>query len=109
MNKDRRKAIRKEVSNLKAAVIGNNINAINKRLTEIYNNVEFIYDQEEYYMDNIPENMQNGSKYEKAEDACSNLGEAMDYIYIARDCVDDENQLIANINKAIEYLLNATV
>jgi type III secretory pathway component EscU len=109
MNKDRRKAIRKEISNLKVAVTVKNDSVVVKKLTEIYNNVEFIYDQEEYYMDNMPENMQNGSKYEKAEDACNNLGEAMDYIYIARDCVNDKSQLITYVNKAIEYLLSATV
>lgn len=109
MNKNRRKAIRDEILNLKVALTRDDEEKIQNELLEIYSNVEFIYDQEEYYMENMPENMQGGSKYEKAEEACDNLREAMEYIYDASYSVSDEINLITNVNKAIEYLLNATV
>lgn len=36
--------------------------------------------EEEDYLDNMPENMQGSERYEKADEACGNLQEAIDSI-----------------------------
>ena len=43
--------------------------------------------EEEDYLDNMPENMQGSERYEKADEACGNLQEAID-----------------SINSSIEYI-----
>ena len=44
------------------------------------------------YRDNIPENMQESERYEKADEACANLSEA----------VDNLEEVISSIEAAIE-------
>lgn len=110
MNKQRRNSIRKEIANLKAVAFESNKYVIVNKLSKIYNSVEFIFDQEEYYMEEgIPENMQGGSRYEKAEEACDNLRDAIDYIFDAKESAEDQEELIKNVNKAIESLISAMV
>ena len=48
--------------------------------------------EEEEYRDNIPENMQESERYEKADEACDNLSEA----------VDNLEEVISSIEAAIE-------
>lgn len=62
MNKERRKNI---------------INTIEK-LQEINETISIILEEEEIYRDNMPENLQNSEKYEKADQACDNLQECID-------------------------------
>lgn len=61
MNKERRK----------------NIQGIADQLEELKGNLELIQEEEEY-RDNIPENLQGSERYEKAEEACAALSEAVD-------------------------------
>lgn len=47
--------------------------------------IERVYDEESDSLDNIPENLQNSSRYERIEDAVSILDEAMDH---SSDAID---------------------
>lgn len=40
--------------------------------------LESVKDEEEEYMENIPENLQSSERYEKAENAVDNLDSALD-------------------------------
>ena len=40
--------------------------------------MEDLQGEEEEYRDNIPENLQGSERYEKAEEACDTLSEAVD-------------------------------
>lgn len=62
MNKERRK----------------NINNTIEKLREINETISIILEEEEIYRDNMPENLQNSEKYEKADQACDNLQECID-------------------------------
>lgn len=57
MNNTRRKSLR----------------ALMDRLEDIKSELEEIQSEEEDYRDNIPENLQGSERYEKAEDAISNM------------------------------------
>lgn len=78
-------------------------------MLDIDTDIEGVLADEEYYMDNIPENLQNGSNYANAEYACDKIENAI-------SCVDDairnvrsdkSQQAIENIDKAIDYLYDA--
>lgn len=92
MNKERRKELRIIVSRLQVAnlVDANEVDAIKHDLESI------LYD-EENYMDNIPENLQGGYRYEKAEEACDNL-------QCAIDMLEDDD---IDINDVTTYIYNA--
>lgn len=92
MNKERRKELRIIVSRLQVAnlVDANEVDAIKHDLESI------LYD-EENYMDNIPENLQGGYRYEKAEEACDNLQSAL-------DALEDDD---IDINDVTTYIYNA--
>ena len=51
-----------------------------------------LQEQEEEYRDNMPENLQGSEKYERADEACSNLSDDYDSL---QDAID-------NITAAIE-------
>ena len=70
-----------------------------KSLEEIVNKIEVIkmelellLEDEEEYRDNIPENLQGSARYEKADEACNNMEDAL-------SCLDEA---IENIQTAIE-------
>lgn len=92
MNKERRKELRIIVSRLQVANLAdaNEVDAIKHDLESI------LYD-EENYMDNIPENLQGGYRYEKAEEACDNL-------QCAIDMLEDDD---IDINDVTTYIYNA--
>ena len=75
MNKIRRKAL----------------NSIIEQLQELESNIEEIMDEEMEYKDNMPENLQTSEHYEKSEEACSAMQDA-----------------IAEIDVVIDYLNTAT-
>ena len=62
MNKERRK----------------NIQGILDQLEELKGSLEEVQAEEEDYRDNIPENLQGSERYEKADEACDTLSEAVD-------------------------------
>ena len=69
-----------------------NLQAIIDRLEKLKGSLEDIQAEEEEYRDNIPENMQESERYEKADDACDNLSSA----------VDSLEEAISSIEAAIE-------
>lgn len=112
MNKQRRKEINtiiKKLYALKSSITtGNKDIDITNILNDISDNVSFILSDEEYYMDNMPENLQNGCRYEQAEEACDNLENAMDCL---RDISHkgDKEALLSNVDDAIDYLSEAAM
>lgn len=68
-----------------------NLQAIIDQLEELKCSLEDLQTEEEY-RDNIPENMQESERYEKADEACDNLSSA----------VDSLEEAISSIEAAIE-------
>ncbi len=64
MNKARRKAL----------------SAIIDKLEELKCDLEVLQSEEEEYRDNMPENLQNSERYEVADNACSNMEDAVSYL-----------------------------
>ena len=62
MNKPRRKALEK----------------IAETLNELYEELESLRDEEQDYMDNMPENLQGSERYEAAENAVGYMDDALD-------------------------------
>lgn len=93
MNNDRRKELRNLANKLKSNTNQNDLEFI----ASIKNELESILYEEESYMDNVPENLQGGYRYQMAEDACDNIESAIDAL--------NENEL----NEAIDYIYNAAV
>ena len=54
------------------------IQSIMEKLEAIKSELETVRDDEQYYMDSIPENLTGSERYEKAEEAVSNLEGAYD-------------------------------
>lgn len=69
-----------------------NLQIIIDQLEELKGSLEGILAEEEEYRDNIPENMQESERYEKADEACDNLS----------DAVDNLEEAISSIEAAIE-------
>ena len=69
-----------------------NLQAIIDQLEELKGSLEDIQAEEEEYRDNIPDNMRESERYEKADEACDNLSEA----------VDNLEEVISSIEAAIE-------
>ena len=61
MNKTRRKAI----------------SAVLEQIEDLKTSLEELLSDEETYRDNIPENLQNGTRYEESEDAISDMEDAI--------------------------------
>ena len=59
-------------------------------ISDAKENLEILMDEEEEYKENIPENLQGSSRYEKAEENCDSLYEA-----------------ISNIEEALEHIETA--
>ena len=112
MNKQRRKELRVikeklvEIINEKQNNV--NLDAIKEILEDIESDLGCLYDDEVCCMDNIPENLQESIRYEKAEAACDNLESAVDYIGDAVSSNDFE-EIIITIKKAINFINAAVV
>ena len=68
------------------------LQSIIDQLEELKGSLEDLQAEEEAYRDNIPENMQESERYEKADEACNSLSEA----------VDNLEEVISSIEAAIE-------
>lgn len=53
------------------------LNTILEQLVEIHAALEEVKDEEQDYFDNIPENLRNSERYEKAENAVAALDDAL--------------------------------
>lgn len=69
-----------------------NLQSIIDQLVELKGSLEDLQTEEEEYRDNMPENLQGSERYEQADDACSNLS----------DAVDNLDEVISSIEAAIE-------
>lgn len=54
------------------------LRALADRLGEIMYDLEMFKDEEENYIDNMPDNLQGSERYERAEDALNSLDTAYD-------------------------------
>lgn len=68
------------------------IQEIIDELYDLRNILDDVFDEEETYRDNIPENLQGGERYEKSDEACDNLS----------DAVDGLDEVISSLETAIE-------
>lgn len=103
MNKQRRKDIYMTTRKLLFIIQNNKFDK--SILKRILMDIEHLQNEEEDYRDNIPENMQGGDRYERADEACDNMSYACDYISEAMDSDDWADYL----KKAIEYLNDASI
>lgn len=69
-----------------------NLQRVIDRLEELKSAIEDLHDEEEEYLDRIPDNLQGSARYEKAENACSEL----------EDAVSSLEDTISSIEAAIE-------
>ena len=53
---------------------------ITEKLEDTKPDLEFLRDEEQDYIDNMPDNLHGGDKYEAAEQAVSNLDDAINSI-----------------------------
>lgn len=65
---------------------------IHAKIAELYDILEEIKDEEECYMDNMPENLHQSERYEKAEEAVYNLEEALSSLEEAMDCIENAKE-----------------
>lgn len=56
---------------------------LNEMLSELMEEIQSIAEDEEEYIDNIPENLQNSECYEQAKDALDNLCYVVSSLYNA--------------------------
>lgn len=80
MNKARRKEIFKLIQRLHKflnLISEMSMDLLISEIEDFIDDIQCILDEEEIVMDSIPENLQSGSVYEKSEDACWNLSDAI--------------------------------
>ena len=108
MNKIRRKAIFKIIQRLNKLmnkVFDIPIDLLISEIEEIIDDIQDILDEEESVMDNIPENLQSGSMYEKSEEACWNLSDSISELEdLDVECAKDD--IASCISNVINNLTN---
>ena len=92
MNKERRKELLAIINRLQSINLSDE-----SEVDSVKCDLESVLCDEEGYMDNIPENLQGGYRYAKAEEACDNLQCAIDVL--EEDDID--------INDVTTYIYNA--
>jgi hypothetical protein len=108
MNKLRRKEIFKIIQILHkilSNIHSEHILNIITELESVIDYIQIILDEEECVMDNIPENLQNGYRYEESENACDNLNDAISEL----EEIDDEYdkiEIIEIVTSVIQCLNN---
>ena len=112
MNKMRRKAIRILIGKLmeikSKLAAGEEIDSLLEDLSDIYDEVDCIRDDEECYMDNMPESLQCSDRGMDSEAAIDSLDEALGYLEEIMD-LDDEDEIEVDIDITIESLDDAAV
>ena len=92
MNKERRKELLAIINRLQSINLSDE-----NEVDSVKCDLESVLCDEEGYMDNIPENLQGGYRYAKAEEACDNL-------QCAIDVLEDDD---IDINDVTTYIYNA--
>lgn len=77
----------------------------NSNIDVVLENLNDILMDEDYYRDNMPENLQGGIRYEESEEASDYLNDAISYLTDALD-EDDITEKSSMIESAIEALNN---
>ena len=106
MNKMRRKAIYRIIARLNALMLEDDIEKLHDQLADIIEDIESILNDEECYKDNIPENLQNGSRYEESEYSCDCLQDAINELEYTED-EEEKETIMTAINSAVDYLNDA--
>lgn len=107
MNRARRKEIYAIIRRLEILLKEINLDTIYDQLMDIIEDIDFIVSDEEYCMDNIPENFRNGFNYFEAENRFDNLKESLEVLNDIEES-DSEQTVKQSINEAVECLNNAT-
>ena len=68
------------------------LNTLADRLRDLHTDVETVRDEEQEYIDYMPENLQGGERYEKAEAA----------VYVMEEALSQIEEAISNIEEATE-------
>lgn len=68
------------------------LEAISKKLSALVDDIDCINDEEQDYMDNMPENLQGSERYERSEEICDQLTEAMSLVEEAIDLIDEARE-----------------
>ena len=103
MNKFRRKEILRIIELLRQIQKQDAVS--DDELLKVYDQIRDIYDEEYYYMDSIPENLQSGYRYDRAEEACDLLESAADSIEYAIG--KNKSKISDIIDEAIQDLYDA--
>lgn len=107
MNKMRRKEIYAIIARLNGLTLENEVEKIHEVLLDIIDDIDLVLNDEECYKDNIPENLQNGSRYEESEYSCDCLQDAINELeYVENE--EDKAEIVSAINSAVNYLNDAT-
>ena len=86
MNNERRKEIDRLMER---------VNSLLSDLSEIKDSIENVRDEEQKYLDNLPENMADGERAEKAQAAIDAIEEAL-------SSLDDSETSLEGINTSLE-------
>ena len=70
----------------------NSLTDIKDRIESLKSDLETLLEEENDYLDNIPENMQGGERYEKAENAVSSLENAVSSLEEAMDDIESATE-----------------
>jgi len=76
MNNIRRKNIKQTIDRFDS--IRKKLDELVSEFESVKSDVEDIQLEEEEYRDNMPENLQGSERYDKADEACTNLSDAVD-------------------------------
>lgn len=105
MNKQRRMALKKIIESLRKFNIKTNGELSQEQIDEldtIKNDLEYVLSEEQYSLDNIPENLQGSYRYQQSESACDSIENAIEFI---SDAMDGDTE--KNINEAIDNVYDA--
>jgi hypothetical protein len=74
------------------------------KIEALKTSLENILSDEQDAFDNMPENLQNSTRYEMAAEACDNLCDAVDLLDEAKENVNNKDTLINCIDDIIDHL-----
>ena len=101
MNKDRRKEIDKIIAKVEG--MAEEFASLKTTVEELISEIETVRDEEQEYMDAMPESLQSSDKYYAAEAAVSNMDEALSAIQeIESGLTIDLDSVVTNLDAAKE-------
>ena len=105
MNNKRRKDLYKIIKSLEKCCGNTNIEQTKILVTGALSDTQSVLFDEEYALDNIPENLQGSERYEMSEEACYNLEMAIESL---DEIIDNSSDNIADtLSEAIRFLNDA--